>query len=457
MSDLIINSQIQSPLVRSLLTASWDEKSFTHHTSDNIPPHSNSRHTVLPLEARGAGGKSDFGDVLTFKIPKKGFLTNMFLKYETHWKGIDGEEQIKSSHWGSLGIGMLEKVVLRTHRLELETIYAESMWEYLHSLEDELAWAFRQFIEPKDIGGVGGGGSTHVDALLFNTTFNTPLFFSITHALSSLIATHRVEDLFLEVHLFKRGTNGITLFNTSNFPAPFSEEEGNYNIVSLHCDFINYQQSVEDSIWNAQIPNAKNTFMWKDETMTVSPRHIYTSEFNTDPGESGHVEYVHRMQLTAKDDVYEFIVYHGIAREVGSQDVDRRFLNRSFGMSKMQLFSNTVLLGEGGSSMESEFTSKKLLKNVNSEYNITPYTVEQSGAVYFDGIATCFYRLNFSMNSDPMKYGGAVNARNMPLTLVMKTPNIGVVDQFINTFVIARNHRLISIDEEGLFFDPSLV
>jgi hypothetical protein len=77
--DVTINSQIQSPLVRTLARTKGKSQSFTHNIADNVPPCS---FTKIQIGAQNAT-ETQFGRSYKLKIPQYGYLRDVILKYTT--------------------------------------------------------------------------------------------------------------------------------------------------------------------------------------------------------------------------------------------------------------------------------------------------------------------------------------------------------------------------------------
>lgn len=75
--DVVINSNIQSPLVRTLARTKGKSDSFTQHLKDNVPPVSFSK---IELQPEG-GSTVSYGQSYKFKIPQYGYLRNFVLKF----------------------------------------------------------------------------------------------------------------------------------------------------------------------------------------------------------------------------------------------------------------------------------------------------------------------------------------------------------------------------------------
>lgn len=85
--DVVINSQIQSPLVRTLARTKGKSQSFTHNIADNVAPCS---FTKIQLTAQNQG-ETQFGRNYKLKIPQYGYLRDVILKYTTQENTIDAK------------------------------------------------------------------------------------------------------------------------------------------------------------------------------------------------------------------------------------------------------------------------------------------------------------------------------------------------------------------------------
>lgn len=75
--DIVINSNVQSPLVRTLSATQGKSASFTHHIKDNVPPVSFSKIALTP----DGGASGTYGRNYKFKIPQYGYLRSFILKF----------------------------------------------------------------------------------------------------------------------------------------------------------------------------------------------------------------------------------------------------------------------------------------------------------------------------------------------------------------------------------------
>ncbi len=82
--DIVINSNVQSPLVRTLSATQGKSASFTHHIKDNVPPVSFTKIVLTP----DGGAAGTYARNYKFKIPQYGYLRNFILKFTSSENGI---------------------------------------------------------------------------------------------------------------------------------------------------------------------------------------------------------------------------------------------------------------------------------------------------------------------------------------------------------------------------------
>lgn len=75
--DIVINSNVQSPLVRTLSATQGKSASFTHHIKDNVPPVSFTKIVLSP----DGGAAGTYNRNYKFKIPQYGYLRNFIVKF----------------------------------------------------------------------------------------------------------------------------------------------------------------------------------------------------------------------------------------------------------------------------------------------------------------------------------------------------------------------------------------
>lgn len=75
--DVVINSNIQSPLVRTLARTKGKSESFTNKLKDNVPPVSFSKIELAP----DGGSVASYNQTYKFRLPQYGYLRNFILKF----------------------------------------------------------------------------------------------------------------------------------------------------------------------------------------------------------------------------------------------------------------------------------------------------------------------------------------------------------------------------------------
>lgn len=85
--DVVINSQIQSPLVRTFARTKGKSQSFTHNIADNVAPCSFQK---IQLSAQNQG-ESQYGRNYKIKIPQYGYLRDVILKFTTRERAIPAD------------------------------------------------------------------------------------------------------------------------------------------------------------------------------------------------------------------------------------------------------------------------------------------------------------------------------------------------------------------------------
>lgn len=85
--DVVINSLIQSPLVRTLSATQGKSSSFTHHLKDNVPPVSFTKIALTP----DGGATGTYNRNYKFKIPQYGYLRSFVLKFSGQELGLGSQ------------------------------------------------------------------------------------------------------------------------------------------------------------------------------------------------------------------------------------------------------------------------------------------------------------------------------------------------------------------------------
>lgn len=207
MSDPIINSLVQSPLVRTLNNVPGKSSNFLYGIEDNVPPFSYD-HVVVD---RYAG--SDSSTVDKFRVPQNGYLDQVFVKVMID--RIAAQPGVDSGLWNVTKV--IDSVQLMSHNKVLNTVYSETTAFDVERMVDngtsyKLAEGMKGYT-----GYVANGttGATTIDAIThfgkiqpFDATaagettavFYLPVPFSTTLSPHVNLPTRFVEDLQIWVN-----------------------------------------------------------------------------------------------------------------------------------------------------------------------------------------------------------------------------------------------------------------
>lgn len=120
MTDSVINSQTQSPLIRILAAVDSAAGNFTQHVADNVPPVSFTEVEIDPVS-----NAWDYGQQARFQIPQLGYIEHMELIF--NWKRADGITARSSdliAPMEPLCYELWQRAALQTRRRDLERLEA---------------------------------------------------------------------------------------------------------------------------------------------------------------------------------------------------------------------------------------------------------------------------------------------------------------------------------------------
>ena len=126
--NVSINSQVQSPFVRTLEAVPTKGGSFTHHIPDNVPPVSISK---VEVPAVSAVTKAGAAEVLTFNIPQYGYLCKAVVKVKMKCvvTGTAAFTEAQGPVAASDGVlSMLNSASLNTRNRPIEKRYGPQMY-----------------------------------------------------------------------------------------------------------------------------------------------------------------------------------------------------------------------------------------------------------------------------------------------------------------------------------------
>lgn len=259
--DVQIQSQIQSPLVRTLQSIPTNSANFVHGIPDNTPPFSRTSVKVLPCK----GDPTKLDDIQVFKVPQNGHLNRAYLRYRMygHADTVGGAVIATDTDTPfSFGEG-IEWIQLRTHNNIIQTIPASAIPFEVASTagSDQMLKNTLQGLSGY-FGTVAGGLSLQIPPTYNRPTFNIaattsddianrvkdyiiPIPLSSTFYLKDNLETRMMEDLEIAVKTRK---------------SPIQYESGSTRAVALPIedrhemeltlDYIQFHSNVEEVIRN---------------------------------------------------------------------------------------------------------------------------------------------------------------------------------------------------------------
>ena len=260
--DPTIQSQIKSPLVRTLQSIPTNSANYVHGIPDNTPPFSKHQVRLNP----SSGDSSNLSGLFVFKIPQNGRLNNMYLKYKmlgTKHNVLTGVVMTQDTDNVFSFANGIEYVELRTHNQTIERIYAEAIPFEIASLaksevgykrtlqgcagymatNDTSSELFEPSImnEPSYQGGVDqmSNDRRHV---AHDYLIQIPL--SSTYYLKDNLQTRMMEDLELVVKTKLASSQFVPDPHASQLPRVNQHE------LQLMVDYINFHENVEEVIRN---------------------------------------------------------------------------------------------------------------------------------------------------------------------------------------------------------------
>lgn len=303
--DTAIQSQIQSPLVRTLQSIPTNSANFVHGIPDNTPPFS--KQTVNVEAYQGTG--TNLSGVFRFKIPQRGHMNGLLLKYRMIGNKSNGIAVLRHLVDSPFTFGNgIEKIELRAKTDIIETIYATSLpFEALSMVKGEqMSKSTLQGLSGyrgADNGSVGILYPPRYQFPLIGNTLNPrsntgdnavqdfliPVPLSSTFYLKDNFQTRLMEDLELHVHMRPSPIQVKANFNFDTSPLA----QVNKHELSLSVDYINFHENVEEVIRNENFkPNIpavllqsdREHFRAKHESTTTGTfdTHTYSVDLNTD-------------------------------------------------------------------------------------------------------------------------------------------------------------------------------
>ena len=274
--DVTIQSQIQSPLVRTLQSIPTNSSNFVHGIPDNTPPFSKHNVTV----EHSSGDTKDLNGTFVFKIPQGGHISRMYLEYNMLGVNfLSGNRPVQELD-SPFNFGQaIEWVELRTHNSVIERLYPSSIVFQNASLASS-DQALRYVLQ----GSTGFLGIDPIRDRYLPSRFNLPLRtsssrksnvaenthqeflihlpFSMCAYLKDSFQTRMMEDMEIAVKM--RPHISQILFENAD-----ATEDPQLaileNLMKLKIDFINFHENVEEVIRNENFkPNIPATVLSND-------------------------------------------------------------------------------------------------------------------------------------------------------------------------------------------------
>lgn len=118
MTDSVINSQTQSPLIRILAAVDSAAGNFTQHVPDNVPPVSNTEVELDPV------GSWSFGQQARFQLPQLGYIDSIELIFRwARADGLPGGRDLVTPMYNT-AYELFQRAALQTRRRDLERVDA---------------------------------------------------------------------------------------------------------------------------------------------------------------------------------------------------------------------------------------------------------------------------------------------------------------------------------------------
>jgi hypothetical protein len=222
--DPVINSLVQSPLVRTLNSVPSKAQSFTYGISDNVPPCSFDR-MVLSAQSKPAGrGVGEW----KFKIPQFGYLNKAYLR-------IRYTGEVGTTYPDLAAEALVTKAELKTHNRVIQQMYGkECVFEALTTADEGYdsmkaamhGWQNSAAEASPNTPSVTGA----VDHLVY-----LPLPLASTASPAHNFQTRFVEDMDIDVTIAAASVLGVA---------------GACNSVELIVHFHNFHDNIENSIRN---------------------------------------------------------------------------------------------------------------------------------------------------------------------------------------------------------------
>jgi hypothetical protein len=353
--DIAIQSQIKSPLVRTLQSIPTNSTNYVHGIPDNTPPFSKQKVEVNPV--RGVT-KSNLSDTYTFNIPQGGHLSRLYLQYRMfgHIRDSDSLAPQQENDNPFNFSDSIEWVELRTYNSRIERLYPSSIvFQNLSLLSNDQSIrnvmqglsgykaidSSRTLFDPPRLNDPSRttANKQATNAELSHQDYAIPLPFAFCTYLKDNFQTRMMEDLTLVVKM-KPSINQL-LLGAKKTSGAEANIELDVHKMKLYIDFINFHENVEEVIRNNNFkPNIPAVLLSNDYEQ-------YTAKFvsKTDRENVDLSTYLYTVDLDS-DALVTNIFVHGLFEESGSVPYRRVDSLLSYGVH-YRLLSGTEVITEG--------------------------------------------------------------------------------------------------------------
>lgn len=260
MTDIAINSQTQSPLVRVLSSVDSAAGNFTHHVADNVPPVSFTEVELAPNQAWTPG------NAVRIELPQLGYLEQIQVIFR--WKVADG---ITTPLEGGRQLHVFElfdSASLQTRRKDLSRLYARRLRNSDVSSSLAQAVNLAEYSRFSSIPPVDGAWSKHIrditgyvseiagDDLGARYEARWELPFAVLQLPAIQLQTLFVENMEVEIqtHALVGGSNPVFRDLGKNFgldtPASSAFHDSTNQECVLRVRYRNFHDETENVIRN---------------------------------------------------------------------------------------------------------------------------------------------------------------------------------------------------------------
>lgn len=123
--DVVINSLVQSPLIRTMETVASKANSFTHHIPDNCPPHSEAKITVQSRDADPTVSQLNSSISQTFDVPAYGYLRRAVVKVTFQVAENSGNAYL----YNKFGLyALIDRIELKSRNRPIQRVYGRNQY-----------------------------------------------------------------------------------------------------------------------------------------------------------------------------------------------------------------------------------------------------------------------------------------------------------------------------------------